>query len=123
MRKTTLLFVGLGLAVVLSAEDSVDKASLATFLAARAADITTSYIHSRDPRVYETNPLVLGLHDGRFTARTVAVQAGVTAGFVAAQVLICRKYPGARKVFRVVNFSMAAAHGYAAATNIHEMKR
>lgn len=95
------------------------RISLVAYAVARSADIGVSYWQSQqNPRLVEANPFVLGLSDGRWTGKTVAVQAGVTAGTIALEWLVVRKWPKAQKWLKWINWGMSATHSVAVVHNM-----
>jgi hypothetical protein len=91
------------------------RVSVAVLSAAHVADAASSYGRQ------EANPALRGA-GGAFTGRSVAVQAAVSAGVVAAQWMILRKQPPERRerlerVAAVVNFGAASLAGTTAVIN------
>jgi hypothetical protein len=87
--------------------DPLYKVSVMTLLAAQSADIASSW------GKYERNPI---LGQGQFGKRQVALKGGMAAGGLALELLIIKRWPKSRRVFRWVNFAGAGVVG---ATAVH----
>jgi hypothetical protein len=92
--------------------------SLAVNALAAGADMWTTNRLTRTGRYVEANPLVLGLQDGHFGARAVAVNGSIVAASALVQKLVARRHPGAAKWFAVLNYANAGVHAGAAVRNL-----
>ena len=79
------------------------KASLATYAAANVADLTSGARLASNPAYRETNPLM------QSTAAAVGIKAGIIGAVVVTNWLVLRRHPEQKKMLAILNFGASAA--------------